>query len=129
MDDEYSLFSQSGWDHLESAHEAFVKTNTSTQIYQASLYHQHRCLDTLRMSLINASEGCSPLNRGMVEVCLDYLRQSIHCGADITLEPGTSVTEVNGKKIVGASGVGVPRVCKDWEQLWRWIRSHAYDII
>ncbi|EIW81760.1 hypothetical protein CONPUDRAFT_72158 [Coniophora puteana RWD-64-598 SS2] len=124
---EYGLYSDSGWDSLVSARERFIVTNSSLQVYQISLYHQHQCLNTLRQSLIAASEGCSPPNRPLVETCLNYLRQAIQCNADIGLEPGSGVIPLNGKEIVGASGTGLPRVCKDCEQLWEWVESNQSE--
>jgi hypothetical protein len=47
-----------------------------------------------------------------IQHCLDYLRQSLMCHADTTLEP-------DDVGINGAHGFGVRHNCKDWNQLLR----------
>ena len=45
--------------------------------------------------------------------CFDYLRQSLACAADSTLEP--VIPELGG-----VTGWGFPRVCRDYEELKQW---------
>lgn len=44
--------------------------------------------------------------------CLNYLRQTILCAADLTLEPEIELGSGN----VG-EGLGVTHVCKDWSKV------------
>ncbi|KAH7123581.1 hypothetical protein B0J11DRAFT_529353 [Dendryphion nanum] len=48
--------------------------------------------------------------------CLDYLRQSLMCAADTTLEP---VDPVRG----GVTGWGVSHTCRSYEDLKTWAES------
>jgi hypothetical protein len=45
--------------------------------------------------------------------CIDYLRQSLMCAADHTLEPVDP-------KLGGVTGWGVKRTCRDWDGLKSW---------
>ncbi|KAI9648372.1 hypothetical protein NHQ30_003005 [Ciborinia camelliae] len=45
--------------------------------------------------------------------CFEYLRQSISCSADSTLEPA-------GHAVEGFLGWGFERKCKDYESLMKW---------
>ncbi|KAH7092268.1 hypothetical protein FB567DRAFT_516880 [Paraphoma chrysanthemicola] len=46
--------------------------------------------------------------------CFDYLRQSIMCAADATLEPVV-------QELGGITGWSVERVCRRFEQLSAWV--------
>ena len=46
--------------------------------------------------------------------CIDFLRQSLICCADITVER----KEENAN---GVRGFGTEHKCKDWEQLKQWV--------
>ena len=45
-----------------------------------------------------------------IQHCLDYLRQSLMCHGDTTLEP-------DDVGINGAHGFGIQHVCKSWTQV------------
>lgn len=45
--------------------------------------------------------------------CVDYLRQSLMCAADLTLEP-------IDPELGGVTGWGVKRTCRDWAKLKSW---------
>jgi hypothetical protein len=49
--------------------------------------------------------------------CFDYLRQSLMCAADATLEP---VDPARG----GVTGWHNPRVCRDYNALAAWAAAH-----
>ena len=51
--------------------------------------------------------------------CFDYLRQSLMCAADSTLEPVDAVTDT-------VSGMHVVHQCKDFEGLKSWTEEHRY---
>jgi hypothetical protein len=51
--------------------------------------------------------------------CYDYLRQSILCESDITLE-GRSL---HGEEL-GTDGWGATHVCKDHKALFKWAEEH-----
>lgn len=52
--------------------------------------------------------------------CLDYLRQSIECTADMTVE--WKRTEEDGSR-VQVDGMGIPHVCRRKESVEGWMRE------
>ena len=58
-----------------------------------------------------------------VQHCFDYLRQTLMCNADHTLEPFVAA---DGKTIqpAGSSGWGVEHKCKSWDDLVSWVQNH-----
>jgi hypothetical protein len=55
--------------------------------------------------------------------CFDYIRQSLMCHADMTLEP---FLESDGRTLrpQGSSGWGVPHICNDYDGLVEWVERH-----
>ncbi|KAK4233593.1 hypothetical protein C8A03DRAFT_19366, partial [Achaetomium macrosporum] len=49
--------------------------------------------------------------------CLDYLRQSLMCNADVTLE---DLDFGEGKALGSVTGWGTQHMCRDWERLRYW---------
>jgi hypothetical protein len=54
--------------------------------------------------------------------CLNYLRQTILCAADMTLEPEL----VLGSGHVG-QGVGVTHVCRDWTKAYDFVMENTRE--
>ncbi|TFK75557.1 hypothetical protein BDN72DRAFT_892074 [Pluteus cervinus] len=57
-----------------------------------------------------------------VNHCLNYLRQTILCNADLTLEPEIKL----GSQDVG-EGLGVTHVCKDWSGLYDFAEQNTKE--
>lgn len=51
-----------------------------------------------------------------VRHCIDYLRQSLMCHGDTTIE-------VKPVGVNGVRGFGTEHQCQDWEQLTSWVES------
>ncbi|KAI1763302.1 hypothetical protein GGR53DRAFT_372013 [Hypoxylon sp. FL1150] len=105
-----------------------------------SVFHQLHCLDGIRNAYWNAlnsshsEEGAQhpaahshPVDHSHshsdehssdthVRHCLEYLRQSIMCAADTTIEPTERVPEGNA----AVRGFGTVHICKDFRQLVEW---------
>ncbi|EEB92745.1 hypothetical protein MPER_08701 [Moniliophthora perniciosa FA553] len=79
------------------------------QNYTTSMFHQLRCLDILRVALVDmykyndSRRATDPITQH----CLNYWRQAVLCNADIHLDP-----------MVGDKdrGTMLPReyICRDW---------------
>lgn len=52
--------------------------------------------------------------------CFDYLRQSIQCSADVSLE---FVSKNTGLAVV--DGLDYPHECTNWDVLWDYAQEHA----
>ncbi|KAF1950757.1 hypothetical protein CC80DRAFT_576819, partial [Byssothecium circinans] len=103
------------------------------QTKSVAAFHQMNCLNHIRQSLYTAAiAATSPASEDDEDDyyasrlpalehhwrhCLDYLRQSLMCNADITLEK----IDASGEKELGSvDGWGTEHLCRDWEGLRTW---------
>jgi L-lactate utilization protein LutB len=56
--------------------------------------------------------------------CLSYLRQSILCNLDTTLEPAREAVTKSGEHVHAAYGTGVEHECRDWTQVRDWMNKN-----
>ena len=57
--------------------------------------------------------------------CFDYLRQSLMCAADATLETVETNGNTNGETLLaGVDGWGVTHMCRDYKKLFDWSEEH-----
>ncbi len=54
--------------------------------------------------------------------CLNYLRQTLLCAADLTLEPEIA----EGVQNVG-QGLAVTHVCRDWSKVHEYVKKNGED--
>ncbi|KAE8385346.1 hypothetical protein BDV23DRAFT_188304 [Aspergillus alliaceus] len=95
--------------------------------YMISVYHQLHCLKALHMALLpvvtqqetlsSSTAGGHGFEHNHIAHCLDYLRQSVMCSGDVTLEPPDEKPE-KGKSPL--QGWGVKHVCRNWEEIEAW---------
>ncbi|ATZ57878.1 hypothetical protein BCIN_15g03990 [Botrytis cinerea B05.10] len=100
----------------------FNKSATNPERWTFSVFHQLHCVNRLRHGYWKAHtaamEGKSLEDEDKdrltspehIQHCLDYLRQSLMCHGDTTLEP-------DDVGINGAHGFGIQHNCKSWNQL------------
>ncbi|KAF2438299.1 hypothetical protein P171DRAFT_319751, partial [Karstenula rhodostoma CBS 690.94] len=114
LDDSYS---DSAWDALLPLGRGTVQyPPRSRQFYTISVAHQLHCLWGLRRALSSikrVSDLPDGNNLQHVKHCLDYLRQSLICAADSTLEPVDP-------KLKGVTGWGVERSCRSYTDVKTW---------
>ncbi|KAA1475293.1 hypothetical protein DENSPDRAFT_883454 [Dentipellis sp. KUC8613] len=96
----------------------FLRLGPHDRFFGLAMYHQLHCVDSLRRAILGlAPHGETRLGKmgkegwqeDHVGHCLNYLRQSILCAADLTLEPEVVEGEMDAEE-----GLGVTHVCKDW---------------
>ncbi|OBZ74771.1 hypothetical protein A0H81_05748 [Grifola frondosa] len=90
-------------------HVVYIDSNTPSshpQVYTVTLFHQLKCLDTIRQQYATRSRNPSPLTRH----CMNYLRQSILCHPNLRLEPAHNT--------MGSSIRNYDTVCRDWTKLY-----------
>jgi len=95
----------------------FIRLGPHHRFFGISMYHQLHCLESLRLAMLGMRPHNEPSGEGIEESwatdhaahCLNYLRQTSLCAADLTLEPEV----VEGSGDVG-QGLGVTHVCRDW---------------
>ena len=77
-----------------------------------SLFHQLRCLNIVRDSLIARRHPPYAEPSRVAIHCMNYLRQMVMCRADLTLE---SARHPTGPNTVVSD---VTHVCRDWSVIW-----------
>ncbi|OCH88786.1 hypothetical protein OBBRIDRAFT_844333 [Obba rivulosa] len=95
------------WQTIFPPGGGFLRLGPNNRIFGFALFHQFHCLIRLREAI---HEGASTPH---VHHCLNYLRQTILCDANPTLEP---VLPSAGERSVFSE---VPHVCKDWTETYR----------
>ena len=80
------------------------------------MFHQLRCLARFRLAIRRASEGEHvgiDFRGGHWAHCLDYMRRTILCNADDTVEmPRIALPEPDGKVHYGIEGAEELRTCQ-----------------
>ncbi|EEA19804.1 hypothetical protein TMatcc_009947 [Talaromyces marneffei ATCC 18224] len=90
---------------------------TTEPVYMMSVFHQLHCLSYLVQAYQSAFAGTA-LTQELAHHsshCFDYLRQSIMCAADTTLEGKTE----------SGPGWGSTHQCKDYDALLKWANEHS----
>jgi hypothetical protein len=100
-----------------------IRNELGTKTYNIAAFHTLHCLYTLRDSFFefhDIATGGVPLNASKAEImlshgrhCIEYLRQSLTCNPDLTLEP----IEIGGK---GLKTWHVEHHCTSFEGLSKW---------
>ncbi|TGO80066.1 hypothetical protein BPOR_1827g00020 [Botrytis porri] len=122
-----SNFTNQRWNSLFPLNDGFFEhLDVGPDPVTFAVFHQLHCLDGIRHAywLIrngNHSEGGNSSHaensaNARVQHCLEYLRQSLMCTADTTVEPVGRGSK--GKAIV--QGFGTQHLCKDFHQLIEW---------
>ncbi|OCH90271.1 hypothetical protein OBBRIDRAFT_731097 [Obba rivulosa] len=95
------------WESIFPAGGGFVRLGPDQRPFGFTLFHQLHCLSRIREA-VNARKPTQHVHH-----CLNYLRQTILCDANPTLEPIIPILnelDVNSE---------VPRVCMDWTEVYR----------
>ncbi|OAA53896.1 hypothetical protein ISF_08598 [Cordyceps fumosorosea ARSEF 2679] len=109
------------WNAIRPPGKGFVFLGEERLAFDVSMWHQMHCLNHIRAVLVNGDDGSDHTSH-----CFHYLRQGILCAADTTLESGgTSMKLANGDRV--APGAGVVHTCRDWKQVYDWMKSKKED--
>ncbi|KAG5938707.1 hypothetical protein E4U53_007954 [Claviceps sorghi] len=85
-----------------------------------SVYHQLHCLYRTRTGYFAAVAGnISHSDLDHLSHCWDYLRQSVMCSADTTLEWMGSTPDQDG-----TTGWGYQHKCRDWSAIFSWAQEN-----
>ncbi|EIM87135.1 uncharacterized protein STEHIDRAFT_96132 [Stereum hirsutum FP-91666 SS1] len=107
----------------------FVRLGPKKRFFGLSMYHQIHCLDALRLAIQGknphgehnlGSSGKEHWKEDHSDHCLNYLRQTILCNADLTLE---EEFPEEGSSDVG-EGLGAKYVCKDWSLVYVYVERN-----
>lgn len=107
---------------------------TGDNVYDTSLFHQLHCLASIRghLLLLKSSIGrnnSDEIQRYLLDPqvdhvyhCFDYIRQSLMCAGDMTLEWPREETDGTREAF---DGWGVTHQCKDWVSEVNAFRGHT----
>lgn len=108
-------------------------------IFSVVLYHQLHCQSVIRRDYFDLVEGVlnnntdnemETLVQKQIKMfhnrhCLDYIRQTLECQADMTLE--WKRTEPDGGKIQ-VDGMGIPHECKSKKSIHDYMRGQRRQV-
>lgn len=95
---------------------AVIHLGPQRRPYTVSLFHQLRCLNIIRTSILGIHGNSSPQNarpgRDLVGHCMNYLRQMVLCRMDTRLE---SLRTMFGR---GITVWDITHTCRDWTMVY-----------
>lgn len=97
-------------------------------VFMLSAFHGLHCLKSIhkafgRLQANNATTESTTMGHiNHASHCFDYLRQSIICAGDMTIE-GPDLTAKPGESPL--RGWGVEHQCRPWRKVLEWRDSHA----
>jgi len=117
--DKYTISGVYSWLNWQTLFEfpqgtTAVKLGLEGQEFELAMFNQLRCVEVLRVALINGPDGESGQ-------CLNLLRQAVLCASDLTLDALN--VKIDGE-LKGTNGVGMTHVCRDWTQLYAYVREN-----
>ncbi|KAI1630921.1 hypothetical protein F4809DRAFT_654420 [Biscogniauxia mediterranea] len=113
------------WESLVPLGQGSVRyPPNSPQVYTLSVVHQLHCLWSIHRNYY-ASLHLEPTKTdgstsAHMRHCFDYLRQSLTCAADTTLEPVDP-------ELGGVTGWGNSRICHNYSELVGWAEEHRVN--
>jgi len=113
----YIKINDSEYFNLGQPYEMKVNSSYSEPVYMVSVFHQLHCLSYLVQTYQTAFDGTNLTKEVAHHAahCFDYIRQSIMCAADTSLE---------GKTDAGP-GWGSKHECTDYDLLLSWANKHT----
>lgn len=98
------------WNRVYPTGFGFVRLGPERRILCTSMFHQLHCIDKMRRALDDPDDPIATIPH--LQHCMNYIRQMVLCGADVTLEPE------------GSEGVGVVHTCRDWNVVYDTIEDN-----
>ncbi|OJT06640.1 hypothetical protein TRAPUB_2498 [Trametes pubescens] len=115
----YALDTELGiaeWNATLPSGGAVLRLGPDRRPFTLSMFHQLRCLNILRDTLVtlyhDRSAGMGPGRTRLAEHCMNYLRQTVICRADLRLE---SVRAASGPQVTVSD---ITHTCKDWTAVY-----------
>ncbi|EIW78936.1 hypothetical protein CONPUDRAFT_126688 [Coniophora puteana RWD-64-598 SS2] len=108
-EDHFGLYNDEEWSTL-FPNDGFLTLGPPNRIFMVSMIHQFHCLDIIRVGMVANRTG----SMHHVEHCLRYLRQTILCNSDVTLEVGRPRFADGTWRHTTDGGSGMVHRCKDW---------------
>ncbi|KAE8137997.1 hypothetical protein BDV38DRAFT_282605 [Aspergillus pseudotamarii] len=100
--------------------------DSSKEYYCISAFHQMHCLAIIYNAIFSKNHSDHHHrddHSDHTKHCIDYLRQSIMCASDATLE-SSGVLEGDGSTIRAVDGWNNTHQCRDWDSLYDFASRH-----
>ncbi|KAI0631209.1 hypothetical protein C8Q77DRAFT_1061854 [Trametes polyzona] len=116
----FPLESDAEWGSIFPKDDGFTPLGPANRTFHVAMVHQMHCLDVFRVGYAT----CEPEYKHHIEHCLRYLRQTLLCLADTTLEESVPSRNKHGKLVHSSAGYGIVHRCRDWTALRRYLDDH-----
>ncbi|KAH9899235.1 hypothetical protein C8Q73DRAFT_638317 [Cubamyces lactineus] len=112
----FSMYADDEWGTIFPPNDGFVPVGPAhlNRTFHLSIVHQLHCLDVFRVAAGFAHH---------VEHCLRFMRQTVLCQADTTLDDA-GVELKDGRWEYYSTGYGAVHRCRDWTALRRYLTEH-----
>jgi hypothetical protein len=104
------------WNATLPSGGATIRLGPGKHVFTVSIFHEMRCLNIIRESLVKAHADPSsrPVirNDALIRHCMNYVRQMILCRANTRLEP------VRANTGMGIAMSEVTHTCLDWSAVY-----------
>ena len=104
------------WLSATSSSYGYLRLGPGSRLFDTTMSHELHCLRVLNLAFTEAWS----LETGHIHHCLNYLRQSILCDCDLTLEPGDFE-----RRDFTTTRMGGNHICRDWS-VWYDIMDRNY---
>ncbi|KAG9239633.1 hypothetical protein BJ875DRAFT_85516 [Amylocarpus encephaloides] len=106
------------------------KDAEDAELYSVSMTHQLHCLAVLRHVIVKYEKHDKSrfAGEGHEYHCLDYIRQSILCAGDTTLDHADIEYNADGsEREYGFTGANATHRCRDWDAIRRVLIDKRFD--
>ncbi|KAJ7268003.1 hypothetical protein C8J57DRAFT_1326357 [Mycena rebaudengoi] len=108
------------WESMVPKNGGIVHVGPEKTPYMLSMFHQLKCLDILRRMYVEDHHGeLDAIGRH----CLNYLRQTVLCRADLRLE---SLQDPDGLHAIDMYG---DFTCTDWRQVYATVEENEKSMV
>jgi hypothetical protein len=92
------------------------QSDLNLEAYGITVFHQLHCLAELRYALHSLQEGEDQYKTppAHLDHCLDYIRESLMCNGDATIETPSRIEREADRFVGGIDGSNVKHTCRDW---------------
>lgn len=109
-----------------SLEDGLVHLGPEYRPFAVAMLHTFHCINRIRARLVNIPH--TPQTRAHVEHCFNYMRQSVLCAADTTLEPlSETYMEAYGVQNIDGLETNVKHVCRDWSAVYREVERNSAE--
>ena len=105
------------WLSIASPSYGYVRLGPEDRTFVITMFHELHCLRMIN----RAFSKMVGANIAHIKHCLNYIRQSVLCDPDLTLEPGNFE-----ERDFEVERVGGTHVCLDWDPLYEWVDENYF---